>query len=94
MINEEEKIEESKSNQPTKKKEKEKVEEEEEEIEVEEEVEEKEDEEEAEDGEKNEISPNPLSPKTKEGLEISLELIKKFKDISNEENDEGYLSLF
>ena len=69
---------------------KEKQEEEEEEVEVEEELEEKEDEEEeAEDGEKGENIPIQLPPKTENGLEISMELIKKFKEISNEENDEG-----
>ena len=69
---------------------KEKQEEEEEEVEVEEELEEKEDEEEeAEDGEKGENIPTQLPPKTENGLEISMELIKKFKEISNEENDEG-----
>ena len=69
---------------------KEKQEEEEEEVEVEEELEEKEDEEEeAEDGEKGENIPTQLPQKTENGLEISMELIKKFKEISNEENDEG-----
>ena len=79
---------ESKSNEQDKNKEKQ--EEEEEEVEVEEELEEKEDEEEeAEDGEKGENIPTQLPPKTENGLEISMELIKKFKEISNEENDEG-----
>ena len=79
---------ESKSNEQDKNKEKQ--EEEEEEVEVEEELEEKEDEEEeAEDGEKGENIPIQLPPKTENGLEISMELIKKFKEISNEENDEG-----
>ena len=75
-----------------KKKEKENAEEEEEEVEIEEEVEEKDDEEEEpEEEEKNgdDTTPNPLPPKTKDGLEISMELIKKFKDISTEESDEG-----
>ena len=79
---------ESKSNEQDKNKEKQ--EEEEEEVEVEEELEEKEDEEEeAEDGEKGENIPTQLPQKTENGLEISMELIKKFKEISNEENDEG-----
>ena len=79
----------SKSKEPKKK---ENPEEEEEEVEVEEEIEEKEDEEEeADDEEKNENepNPNPLPPKTKDGLEISMELIKKFKENSKEENDDA-----
>ena len=69
---------------------KEKEEEEEIEEEIEEEVEEKDDEEdepEEEEKNQNETSTNPLPEKTKDGLEISLELIKKFKEIPNEEND-------
>ena len=69
---------------------KEKEEEEEIEEEIEEEVEEKDDEEdepEEEEKNQNETSINPLPEKTKDGLEISLELIKKFKEIPNEEND-------
>ena len=69
---------------------KEKEEEEEIEEEIEEEVEEKdeeEDEPEEEEKNQNETSTNPLPEKTKDGLEISLELIKKFKEIPNEEND-------
>ena len=68
----------------------EKEEEEEIEEEIEEEVEEKDDEEdepEEEEKNQNETSTNPLPEKTKDGLEISLELIKKFKEIPNEEND-------
>ena len=81
---------ESTSKEQEKTKEKEKPEEEEEEVEVEEELEEKEDEEEeADDGEKDENVSYQLPPKTENGLEISMELIKKFKEISNEENDEG-----
>ena len=71
---------------------KEKEEEEEIEEEIEEEVEEKDDEEdepEEEEKNQNETSTNPLPEKTKDGLEISLELIKKFKEIPNEENDNG-----
>ena len=69
-------------------KKKENDEEEEEEIEVEEEDE---DEEEAEEEEKKGEDSNPISlpQKTKDGLEVSMELIKKFKDISIEESDEG-----
>ena len=81
---------ESTSKEQEKTKEKEKPEEEEEEVEVEEELEEKEDEEEeADDGDKDENVSYQLPPKTENGLEISMELIKKFKEISNEENDEG-----
>ena len=79
----------SKSKDPKKK---ENPEEEEEEVEVEEEIEEKEDEEEEPDDEEkndNDTNPNPLPPKTKDGLEISMELIKKFKENSKEENDEA-----
>ena len=87
--------EESQENSQTiksKKKEKENAEEEEEEVEVEEEVEEKDDDEEdveEEDKNENDGNINPLPEKTKDGLEISMELIKKFKDISKEESDEG-----
>ena len=77
-----------KSKDTTKKKEKENAEEEEEEIEVEEEDEDEEDVEEEEKQEHGEYS-IPLPEKTKEGLEVSMELIKKFKDISKDESDEG-----
>ena len=83
------------SNSSLQKKEKENDEEEEEEIEVEEEVEEKddEDEEESEDEKKDEKETEAvvtnLPEKSKDGLEVSMELIKKFKDISIEESDEG-----
>ena len=82
------------SNSSLQKKEKENDEEEEEEIEVEEEVEEKDDdEEESEDEKKDEKETEAivttLPEKSKDGLEVSMELIKKFKDISIEESDEG-----
>ena len=69
-------------------KKKENAEEEEEEIEVEEEDE---DEEDVEEEEKKGDDSNPITlpEKTKDGLEVSMELIKKFKDISVEESDEG-----
>ena len=69
-------------------KKKENAEEEEEEIEVEEEDE---DEEDVEEEEKKGDDSNPITlpEKTKDGLEVSMELIKKFKDISIEESDEG-----
>ena len=60
-------------------------EEEEVEVEVEEEVEEKEDEE-VEDDEKNE-EPTKLPQKTKNGLDISMELIKKLKESSIDDSD-------
>ena len=90
---EEEEVEETEKKDTSKKKpkikkeeEKKEVEEEEEEIEIEEEVEEKEDEEEVEDEDKN---PTEISlQKTKDGLEISMELIKKFKEISPEESED------
>ena len=59
--------------------------EEEEEIEIEEEVEEKDDDEE-EDDEKNQTEIS--LQKTKDGLEISMELIKKFKEISPDESED------
>ena len=61
-------------------------EEEEVEVEVEEEVEEKEDEE-VEDDEKNE-EPTKLPQKTKNGLDISMELIKKLKESSIDDSDD------
>ena len=66
-----------------------KDEEEEEEVEIEEEVEveEKEDEE-AEDDDKNE-EPTKLPQKTKNGLDISMELIKKMEESSIEESDDA-----
>ena len=100
--NKEEKKEEKKENKPSqeitkkepgpKKAEEEKVkkdEEEEEEVEIEEEVEveEKEDEE-AEDDDKNE-EPTKLPQKTKNGLDISMELIKKMEESSMEESDDA-----
>ena len=100
--NKEEKKEEKKENKPSqeitkkesgpKKVEEEKVkkdEEEEEEVEIEEEVEveEKEDEE-AEDDDKNE-EPTKLPQKTKNGLDISMELIKKMEESSMEESDDA-----
>ena len=82
------------SNSSLQKKEKENDEEEEEEIEVEEEVEEKDDDEEESEDEKKdeketEATVTTLPEKSKDGLEVSMELIKKFKDISIEESDEG-----
>jgi hypothetical protein len=100
--NKEEKKEEKKVDKPSqeitkkepgpKKAEEEKVkkdEEEEEEVEIEEEVEveEKEDEE-AEDDDKNE-EPTKLPQKTKNGLDISMELIKKMEESSMEESDDA-----
>ena len=82
----------TKSKDTSKKKEKENSEEEEEEIEVEEEDEDEEDvdeEEKKENENENDSSPITLPEKTKDGLEVSMELIKKFKDISKEESDEG-----
>ena len=82
----------TKSKDTSKKKEKENSEEEEEEIEVEEEDEDEEDvdeEEKKENENENDSSPITLPEKTKDGLEVSMELIKKFKDTSKEESDEG-----
>ena len=82
---EEQKVEKEKQKE---KDEEEEEEEEEEEIEEEVEVDEKEDEE-AEDDDKNENQQTTTLPqKTKNGLDISMELIKKFKEISVEDSDD------
>ena len=76
-----------KSKEKEKEEKEEEEEEEEEEIEVEEEVEEEED---VEDEEKNDTEEPKISlEKTKDGLDISLELIKKFQEISPEESEES-----
>ena len=76
-----------KSKEKEKEEKEEEEEEEEEEIEVEEEVKEEED---VEDEEKNDTEEPKISlEKTKDGLDISLELIKKFQEISPEESEES-----